>query len=103
MVKEQAEQDIALLKLKKAQTALRLMRAERAGKDAELARREEDVRVHLDKTRRMHEQMECMLRQESAKHVRDLGQKLREELAVLQAAEKDWRAEWYRQASELAD
>ena len=101
--KERAERDIALLKLKKAQTALELMRAECAGKDAELARREEDMRVHLDQTQRLHKQMECMLRQESAEHVRDLGQKLKEELAVLQAAEKDWRAEWYRQASELAD
>ena len=44
--KERAERDIALLKLKHTQTALKLMRAERAGKDAELARREEDVRVH---------------------------------------------------------
>ena len=84
---------MALLKLKHAQTTLMLMRAESAKKDAEIARREEDVRVHLDKTWRMHKQMECMLRQESAEHVRDLGQKLKEELAVLQAAEKHWRAE----------
>ena len=78
MGKERAERDIALLKLKNAQTALKLMRAERAGKDAELARREEDMRVHLDKTQRMHKQIECMLRQESAEHVRDLEQKLKE-------------------------
>ena len=81
--KERAERDISLLKLKRAQTALKLMRAERAEKDAELARREEEVRVHLDETRRMQERMECMLRQESAEHVRDLRQKLKEELAVL--------------------
>ena len=55
LVKERAERDIALLKLKKAQTALKLMRAERAGKDAELARGEDNGRVHLDETRRMHE------------------------------------------------
>ena len=91
--KELAERDIALLKLKRAQTALKLTLAEHAEKDADLARREEEVRVHLDETRRMHERMECMLRQESAEHVRDLRQKLKEELAVLQAVEKHWRSE----------
>mgnify|MGYP002054834220 FL=1 len=100
--KERAERDIALLKLKRAQTALKLTLAEHAEKDADLARREAEVRVHLDETRRMHERMECMLRQESAEHVRDLRQKLKEELAVLQAVEKHWRSEWYQQNSELA-
>jgi hypothetical protein len=100
--KERAERDIALLKLKRAQAALKLTRAENAEMDADLARREEEVRVHLDKTRRMQEQMECMLRQESAEHVRDLRQTLKEELAVLQAVEKHWRSEWYQQNSELA-
>ena len=46
--KERAERDMALLKLKHVQTILKLMRAESAEKDAELARREEEVRVHLD-------------------------------------------------------
>ena len=108
--KERAERDIVLLRLKKAQTALKLLQAERAREEAEraeeervLARREEDLRVHLNEALRMQERMERMLRQESAEHVRDLGQKLKEELAVLQAAEKHWRVEWYRQASELAD
>jgi hypothetical protein len=100
--KELAERDIALLKLKRAQTALKLTLAEHAEKDADLARREEEVRVHLDETRRMHERMECMLRQESAEHVKDLRKKLKEELAVLQAVEKHWRTEWYQQYSELA-
>jgi hypothetical protein len=100
--KERAERDMALLKLKHAQTTLKLMQAESAEKDAELARREEEVRVHLDKTRSMQEQMECMLGQESAEYVRGLRQKLKEELAVLQAAEKHWRTEWYQQGAELA-
>jgi len=139
LVKERAERDIALLKLKKAQTALKLLQAERAREEAEraeeervLARREEDVRVHLNEALRMQERMERMLRQESDEHARGLRQELQEEsyakrvvqsrlekaeaeiaqfseahcaeeLAVLRAAEKHWRAEWYRQASELAD
>ena len=136
--KERAERDIALLRLKKAQTALKLLQAERAREEAEraeeervLARREEDVRVHLNEALRMQERMERMLRQESDEHDRGLRQKLQEEsyakrvvqsrlekaeaeiaqfseahcaeeLAVLRAAEKHWRTVWYQVGSELA-
>ena len=77
------------------------MRAERAGKDAELARREEDMRVHLDQTQRLHKQMECMLRQESAEHVRELGQRDTEWKAYVAQRDTEWEAYVAQRDAEL--
>ena len=94
---ERTKREIALLEKKRTQTALKLECAKNAKLAAELAQLEarlktelgqgeEDVRKHLETTRNMQGQMECMLRQEQAELVSRLQQELQAESSAKRAA-----------------